>query len=92
MNHPEHAHTGTSALGRWIQPATSLGRGDGGGPTPAPPELVIVDLVTQHNEEPHEQLAGDRDFGFGAPASMHEGEVGAFEIHLINQVQSFLDE
>src|SRR5712692_6272961 len=78
MNQPEHARTGTSALGRWIQPATSLRRG--GSLTPAPAELVIVDLVAQHNEEPHEQLPGDRDLGFGAPAPMHEGEVGALEV------------
>ena len=71
MNHPEHARTGTSAVGREIQAATSLPRGDGGSPTPAPLELVIVDLVAQHNEEAHEQLASDGDFGFGAPASMH---------------------
>src|SRR5712692_3997281 len=80
MNDPEHARTGTSALGRWIQSATSLRGGDSGGPTPAPAELVIVDLVAQHNEQPHEQLAGDRDFGFGASAPMDEGEVGALQV------------
>src|SRR5882724_13082114 len=80
MNHPEHARTGTSAVGREIQSATSLPRGDGRSQTPAPLELVIVDLVAQHNEEAHEQLASDRDFGFGATASMHEGEVGALEV------------
>src|SRR6266542_4777715 len=79
MNHPEHAHTGTSAVGRWIQSAPSLHRGDGRSP-PAPAELVIVDLVAQHNEEPHEELPGNSDFGFGSPASMHEGAVGPLEI------------
>ena len=70
MNHPEHARTGTSAVGGSRQAATSLRRGRG---RPAPPtELVIVDLITQHNEQPHEELAGDGDFGFGASAAMHE--------------------
>src|SRR6266852_8982319 len=78
MNHPEHARTGTSAVGGSSQAATSLGRGRGRAAPPA--KLVIVDLIAQHNEEAHEQLAGDGDFGFGAPASMHEGEVGALEI------------
>src|SRR2546422_11755049 len=80
MNHPEHARTGTSAVGRASQSGTSLHRGEGGSPTPAPLELVIVDLVAQHNEQPDEQLAGDGNFGFGAPASMHEGEVGSLEV------------
>lgn len=78
MNHPEHARTGTSAVGGSSQSATSLRRGRG---RPAPPaELGIVDLIAQHNEQPHEELAGDGDFGLGAPAPMHEREVGALEI------------
>src|SRR2546421_398389 len=41
MNHPEHARTGTRAVGGSSQAATSLRRGQ-----PAPPtELVIVDLI-----------------------------------------------
>ena len=80
MNHSEHARTGTSAVGRWTQSATSLPRGDGESPTPAPLEFVIVDLIAQHNEQPHEELAGDGDFSFGTPASMHEGEGGPLEI------------
>jgi hypothetical protein len=43
-----------------------LRRGEGGSSPPAPAELVIVDVVAQHDEQPHEQLAGDGDFGFGA--------------------------
>src|SRR5439155_2862696 len=78
MNYSEHARTGPSAVGESRQAATSLRRGRG---RPAPPtELVIVDLIAQHNEEAHEELAGDGDFGFGAPASMHECEIGALEI------------
>src|ERR1700730_9944036 len=78
MNHPEHARTGTSAVGGSSQAATSLGRGRS---RPAPPtELVLVDLIAQHNEEAHEELAGDGDFGLRAPAAMHEREVGALEI------------
>src|SRR6266568_9286037 len=78
MNHSEHARTGTSAVRGSSQSATSLGRGRG---RLAPPtELVIVDLITQHNEEAHEELAGDGDFGLRAPTSMHEREVGPLEI------------
>lgn len=80
MNHPEHARTGTSALGRWIPSVTSLRGGDGGAVTPAPAELVVVDLVAQHNEEADEELAGDRHFGFGPSATTEEGEVGTFEV------------
>ena len=48
---------------------------------PAPPaELVIVNLVTQHNEQPHEELAGHGDFGFGASAPMPEGAVDPLEV------------
>ena len=76
MNHSEHARTGTSAVGGSRQAATSLGRGQ-----PAPStELVIVDLIAQHNEQPHEELAGNGDFGFRASAAMHEREIGALEI------------
>ena len=78
MNHPEHARTGTSAVGGSRQAATSLRRGQGR-PAPAT-ELVIVDLIAQHNEQPHEELARDGDFGFGTPASMHEREVGPLEV------------
>src|SRR5713101_692964 len=78
MDDPEHARTGTSAVGRGIQSATSLRR-DGSWTAPSL-KLVIVDLIAQHNEEAHEELAGDGDFGFGTPASMHEGEGGALEI------------
>src|SRR5438094_8362671 len=78
MNYPEHARTGTNAVGGSRQAVTSLRR-DRGRPAP-PTELVIVDLITQHNEQPHEELAGDGDFGLRAPASMHEREVSALEI------------
>src|SRR5437899_12913368 len=78
MDDPEHARTGTSPVGRGIQSATSLRR-DGSWTAPSL-ELVIVDLIPQHNEQPHEELAGDGDFGFGTPAAMHEREVGALEV------------
>src|SRR6267143_6743853 len=78
MDYPEHARTGTSAVGGSSQSAPSLPRGRG---RPAPPtELVIVDLIAQHNEQPHEELAGDGDCCLLAPASMHEREVGALEV------------
>jgi len=52
MNHPEHARTGTSAVGRWTQSATSLPRGDGESPTPAPLEFDIRTV---------QELLGHRD-------------------------------
>src|SRR3989441_11964930 len=63
-----HECCGRSASGRHLLSAAP------------PPELVIVDLVAQHNEQPHEELAGDGDFGFRASTSMHEREVGPLEI------------
>src|SRR5882724_12343323 len=78
MDYPEHARTGTSAVGGSSQSAPSLRRGRG---RPAPPtELVIVNLIAQHNEQPHEELAGDGDFGFRAPPPMDQGAVGALEV------------
>src|SRR5260370_40098870 len=56
----------------------SLRRGRGR-PAPAA-ELVIVNLIAQHDEQPYKELAGVGDFGFGAAAPMHEGAVGAFEV------------
>src|SRR5262245_61619149 len=82
MNHAEPARTGTNALGRRSQTAARSGRGDGGTPTPAASKLVIVDPVAQHNEQPHEQLASDGDFGFGSSASMHEREVRSLEVDI----------
>src|ERR1700730_8482502 len=43
-------------------------------------ELLIVDLVAQHNEEPYEQRARDGDFGFRAPAPMDQGAVASLEV------------
>jgi len=78
MNHPEHARTGTSAVGGSSPSAPSLRRGQG---RPAPPtELVIVNPIAQHDEQPHEELAGDGNFGFRAPAPMHDGAVGPLEV------------
>jgi len=78
MNDPEHARTGTGAVGGSSQSAPSLRRSRRRAAPPA--ELVIVDLVAQHNEEPHEQLARDGDFGFRAPAPMDQSAVGALEV------------
>ena len=58
MNDPEHARTGTHAVGGSSQAAPSLRRGRSRA-TPAA-ELVIVNLIAQHNEEAHEEFAGDR--------------------------------
>src|SRR5712692_4829572 len=62
--------------------ATSLRRGEGGYPTPPAAELVVVDLVAQHDEQAHEQFPSDRDLGFGAPAPMHDRKVGALEVDI----------
>src|SRR4029453_13000406 len=67
-------------LGRRMRPVTSLRRSDGGHSPPAAAELVVVNLVAQHDEQPDEQLPGDGDFGFRAPAPMHEGEVRPPEV------------
>src|SRR5215467_16038804 len=80
MNDPEHAPTGTSALGPGIQFTIPSRRSQGERPTAASAELVVVDLIAQHNEQPHEELPGDRDLGLGTAAPMHEGEIGAFEV------------
>ena len=62
MNDLEHAHTGTRALGLSAA-AVSLRRCESGQPTPATAELVVIDLVAEHDEQPHEQCPGDGDFG-----------------------------
>ena len=84
---PDHDHgqlgnarTGPHAWGINAPPAssrrTSGAHGDLGdarlstGPGSATsPKLVVVNLVAQH-----EELPSNHDFGFGAPASMHQGE------------------
>ena len=60
--------------------ATDLHRSETGSPTPPPPELVIVDLVAQHDEQSYQQLPGDSHFGLGASTPMDEREVDAPEI------------
>src|SRR5438552_13809073 len=79
MDYLEHARTGTSAGGRRRQYAPSLARRYNGRP-PASPELVIVDVVTQRDEEPHEELAGHGDFRLGAPAPLRQGAIRAGEL------------
>jgi hypothetical protein len=56
---PEHAHTGTSAVEYRVRPRPPYVRGAGRPASPA--ELVIVDLIAQQNEQPHEE-PGDGDF------------------------------
>ena len=81
MDYLEHARTGTSAWGRRRQYTPSLARRYNGRP-PASPELVIVDVVTQHDEEPHEELAGHGDFRLGAPAPLRQGAIRAGELRI----------
>src|SRR3984893_4513473 len=80
MDHPEHARTGTSAVGGSSQSAPSLRRGRGR--TAPATELVIVNPIAHHNEQPHEELAGDGDFGFRTPTPMDQGAVGSLEVRI----------
>src|SRR5215470_11371549 len=81
---PRARPRGNECLGtdRWDPWAISLRRGEGASLTLAAAELVMVDVVAQHSEQPHEQLAGHGDLGFGAPAPMDKGEVGALEVSI----------
>jgi hypothetical protein len=58
-----------------------LGDGDGlvrwAGSAPAPAKLLIIDLITKHDVETYEQLAGEGDFCLGPPASLQDGEIAA---------------
>src|SRR5216683_2065252 len=81
MDYLEHARTGTSAWGPPSTVRAPLARRHGGRP-PTAPELVIVDVVAQHDEEPHEELAGHGDFRLGAPAPLRQGAVRAGEIRI----------
>ena len=78
MNHTEHARTGTSAVRGSSPSAPSLRRGWRRPASTA--ELLIVDVIAQHNEEPYEQLARDGNFGFRAPAPMDQGAVASLEV------------
>jgi hypothetical protein len=49
---------------------------------PATAQLVVVDLVPQHDEQSDEQLPGNGDFGFGASPPMHDREVGSLEVDI----------
>src|SRR5262245_37907181 len=78
MNDLEHARTGTSAVG--CPPARALGGGDRRRRAAAAPKFGVVDLVAQHDEEPHEELTRDGDPRLGPAAAVAQRAVGAFEI------------
>src|SRR5262245_19996272 len=74
INDPENARTGTSALGTLGPSARGLHgrRADGmllsleaSGAAPAP-ELVVIDLIPEHDVEPHEQFAREGHRRLGA--------------------------
>jgi hypothetical protein len=84
IDDPENARTGPSALGRRLATARALcdrhGRVLGAGGTAAPAELLIVDLITEHDIQAYEELAGQGHFGLRPPASLQDGEVAAPQI------------
>src|SRR5262249_29839297 len=77
MNDLEHARTGTTAVG---PPGARALAGDRHGRTSAAPKFGVVDVIAQHDEEPHEELAGDGDPRRRAAAAVAQRAVGAFEI------------
>jgi hypothetical protein len=44
----------------------------------APAEFLVVNLIAEHDVEPHEQFPGNGDDGFGAAAAPKQGEVVTF--------------
>src|SRR5262252_9178871 len=46
----------------------------------APPKLLIVDLIAQHDIQADEELAREGDLGLGPPAAMQDSEVTAPEL------------
>ena len=46
----------------------------------ATPKLGIVDVITEHDVEAHEELAGEGDPGLGPAAAMQNREVAASQI------------
>lgn len=85
-----NARTGTRALGTEAPPASSrrasgphedLALGLGEAPRLAPAtEFIVVNLVTQHDIEAHEQLPGDGDFRFRPSVPIQHRAVQAFEV------------
>ena len=84
MDHVENARTGPSAWDRDAPAARVLGNDDASrlsaGSAPAPAELGVVHLITEHDIEAHEELAGDGHFGLGPAAAMQDGEVATPKI------------
>jgi hypothetical protein len=86
INHPENARTGTAAVrppgsSRRSRPrlhrnarleARTLG-------TASAAELVIVDLIAQHDVEPDEEAPGQGHLRFGPAAPPKDGEVDPLE-------------
>src|SRR5260370_20383503 len=46
----------------------------------APAEFLVVNLIPEHDGEPHEQFPGNGDDGFGAAAAPKQGAVVTCEI------------
>src|SRR5260370_42013313 len=46
----------------------------------APAEFLVVNLIPEHNVEPHKQFPSNGDDGFGAAAAPKQGAVVTFEV------------
>src|SRR5258706_755024 len=46
----------------------------------APAEFLVVNLIPEHDVEPHEQVPSNRDDGFGSAAPPKQGAVLPWEI------------
>src|SRR5262245_3694282 len=83
IDDPENARTGPSA---WGSPAMARalprgpGRGLGGRRASTPANLLIVDLIAEHDGEAPEEFAGEGDLRLGTTAAMQDGAVAAPKI------------
>ena len=87
INHPENARTGTAAVrptrrSRPLRPRLHRSSRELEAITwdsTSAAELVVVDVVTQHNVEADEQAPGQRHLRFGPAAPPEDREVDALE-------------
>ena len=81
IDHSENARTGPSALGsRLAAPCALHERRRRPGRLSAPAKFFVVDLITEHEVETHQELAGESDPGLRPPAAVQDREVAAPQI------------